>query len=164
MTRAPRGNGATETAFARYTEYGLDKDDDEDIAALGARLGKDLVWLAEGAEQARRAHDAAEAYGRVYERTGPDFTGINTATMRLTAGERDDANAIAKRLIVEIAALPAAEGVEAYYRAATVAEARLILGETEAARVALAGAVAAHGGDLGARATTRCSTRSPSGG
>ncbi len=148
-------SGATETALTRYAEYGLDQDDDEDIAALGARLGKDLVWLAEGDERARRAHDAAEAYGRVYERTKTYFPGINTATMRLIAGERDVAGDIAARLIAEIEALPGAAGVEAYYRAATVAEARLILGETEAARVALAAAVAAHGDDLGARATTR---------
>ncbi len=148
-------SGATETALARYAEYRLDTEDDEDVAALGARLGKDLVWLAEGAERAMRAHDAAEAYGRVYERTGTYFPGINTATMRLIAGERDAAEDIAWRLIDEIEALPGADGVEAYYRAATVAEARLILGETGAARVALAAAVAAHGGDFGARATTR---------
>ena len=148
-------SGATETALARYAEFGLDTEDDEDSAALGARLGKDLVWLARGAERTRRAHDAAEAYGRVYARTGTYFPGINTATMRLMAGERDVAGDIARRLIAEIEALPVAEGVEAYYRAATVAEAWLILGETEAARVALAAAVAAHGDDLGARATTR---------
>ena len=148
-------SGATETALARYAEYGLDQDDDEDVAALGARLGKDLVWLAEGDERARRAHDAAEAYGRVYERTKTYFPGINTATMRLIAGEHAAAEDIARRLIDEIDALPRAEGVEAYYRWATIAEARLILGETEAARTALVQAVAAHGGDLGARATTR---------
>ena len=148
-------SGATETAVARYAEFGLGNEDDEDNAALGARLEKDRTWLAQGAERTRRAHNAAEAYGRVYARVGKYYSGINTATMRLMAGERDAANDIAWRLIDEIDALPRAEGVEAYYRAATIAEARLILGETEAARAALAQAVAAHGGDLGARATTR---------
>ena len=50
--------GATETAVARYDEYKLaDAGDDEDIAALGARLKKDLVWLARGGE--RIAHASA---------------------------------------------------------------------------------------------------------
>ena len=119
-------SGATETALARYVDYGLDKEDDEDIAALGARLEKDLVWLTQGAERSRCAHDAAEAYGHVYAHTGSYYPGINTATMRLIAGERDAAEDIARRLIDEIDVLSAAEGVEAYYRWATVAEARLM--------------------------------------
>ncbi len=149
-------SGATETAVARYAKFGLaEYQDDVEIGSLGARLEKDLVWLAQGAERTRRAHDAAEAYGRVYARTGTYFPGINTATMRLIAGERDAANDIARRLLGDLESLPAAEGVEAYYRAATAAEARLILGEVDAARAALRRAVAAHGDDLAARATTR---------
>ncbi len=147
---------ATETAVARYAKFGLaEYEDDVEIGSLGARLEKDLVWLAEGAERTRRAHDAAEAYGRVYERTGGYFPGINTATMRLIAGETDAARALGGRLLVEIEALPEADGVEAYYQAATVAEAKLILEDVAGARAALRQAVAAHGEDLGARATTR---------
>ena len=62
---------------------------------------------------------------------------------------------IDRGLLGDLEPLPAAKGVEAYYRAATAAEARLILGEVDAARAALREAVAAHGDDLGARATTR---------
>ena len=50
---------ATETAVARYAEFGLaEYEDDVEIGSLGARLEKDLAWLAEGKE---RGHLAAKA-------------------------------------------------------------------------------------------------------
>ena len=48
-------SGATETAMRRYQEYRLAREDDEEIASLGARLAKDLAWLAAGKERAARA-------------------------------------------------------------------------------------------------------------
>ena len=148
-------SGATETAIARFADYGLADEEDEDIASLGARLAKDLVWLVTGDERIQQTAAAAESYGRVYSRTGGYFPGINMATLWLIAGAREKARDIARRLLVDLESLPFAKGIEAYYRAATVAEARLILGDVGMARAALREAVTAHSDDLGARATTR---------
>lgn len=148
-------SGATETATARFEAYGLADVEDEDVSALGARLAKDLTWLEEGEDRAAKAAAAADAYGRVYSRTGGYFPGINTATLRLIAGARNEAAEIAWKLLADLETLPAVAGVEAYYRAATAAEAHLILSRVDASRTALRCAVAAYGDDLGARATTR---------
>ena len=148
-------SGATETAAARFAEYGLGNDDDEDTASLGARLAKDLVWLVSGDDQIQRARVAAEAYGRVFERTGGYYPAVNLATLRLISGACDEARDIARRLLNELEPSPQANGIEAYYHAATVAEACLILGDVGRARAALRQAMRAYSDDLGARATTR---------
>ena len=49
-------SGATEMGRRRYREFGLDGHADEDVAALGARLDKDLAWLADG-EECRRGDE-----------------------------------------------------------------------------------------------------------
>ncbi|PPR25453.1 MAG: hypothetical protein CFH40_00401 [Alphaproteobacteria bacterium MarineAlpha10_Bin3] len=147
--------GATETAIARYGEYKLaGADDDEDIAALGARLKKDLVWLVRGEERIHHAGAAAQAYGRVHARTGGYFPGINAATMQLIAGEPGVARDLARAILGELEHLPPADGEQGYYRAATQAEALLLCGDGDGARKALRRAVALSG-DLAARATTR---------
>ena len=58
-------SGATEMGMRRYGKFGLDGLEDEDAAALGARLDKDMVWLADGQERRDRAAVAAASYGRV---------------------------------------------------------------------------------------------------
>ncbi len=148
-------SGAAEMAQQRYREYGLDKEENEDIAALGARLVKDIAWLSSGEERLARAAEAAQAYEQVYARTGGYFPAINAATLKLIAGDAAAAKDLARRLLVEVAALPVAQGVETYYRAATEAEALLLLEDVDAARAALERAITAHGDDLAARVTTR---------
>lgn len=148
-------SGATEVAARRFREFGLEDYADEDIAALGARLDKDLAWLSEGDERRQRAAVAAESYARVYDRTGGYFPGINAATMRLVAGDQKEARDRARRILEEIARLPAADGMEGYYREATIAESWAILGDQEAAKAALRRANAFLDSDLAAQATTR---------
>ena len=148
-------SGAAKLAQQRFKEYGLDKEESEEIAALGARLIKDLTWLARGDAREARAAEAAEAYLQVYARTGGYYPGINAATLKLFAGDAAGARDLARRLLDEVEALPRPQGVEAYYRAATEAEALLLLEDVDAARAALEKAVKAHGEDHAARATTR---------
>ncbi len=148
-------SGAANLAQQRFKEYGLDKDDSEEIATLGARLIKDLAWLESGGARETRAAEAAEAYRQVYARTAGYFPGINAATLKLIAGDKAGAKELARRLLDEIEVLPMPQGIEAYYRAATEAEALLLLEDVDAARSALEIAVEAHGEDLAARATTR---------
>ena len=67
---------------------------------------------------------------------------INAATLSLLSGDRQQAEEIAREVLARIAAEPD-EPETPYYRAATEAEALLLLGRRKDARAALAAAVAA---------------------
>jgi Adenylate and Guanylate cyclase catalytic domain len=127
----------------------------EDVAALTARLAKDRALHAEAGERRARAAVAAARYEAVYERFGRPFSCINAATMALLAGERERAGRLAATARRLTAATPDDEPGDAYWDAATDAEAALILGEVDAARAALERAAAASVDDLAARGVTR---------
>jgi hypothetical protein len=144
--------GATEEAARRFQQYGLEGVPDEDVAALGARIAKDLALNAAGAERTRLARQAAALYEAVFERTRGYYPAVNAATLSLIAGDAARAEA---RATTVLELLVAAEDADSYYAAATEAEALLLLRDSEAAAEALARAAARHGGDYAALATTR---------
>jgi len=143
--------GATDEAASRFSEYGLDVIEDEDIEALGARIAKDFALREVGEERRVRAARAAERYATVFSRTGGYYPAINAATLWSIAGDRTRA----RELATVVLALLAHEAEDSYYAAATEAEAYLLLDQPEAAEPALGRAAARHGGDYGALATTR---------
>lgn len=143
--------GATEEAAARFERYGLAASEEEDIAALGARIAKDLALAAGAGERQRGAARARDLYEAIYERTRGYYPAINAATMSLVAGQAERARALA-RTVLE---LLRRSGERSYYAAATEAEAHLLLGDEAAAREALERAAELHGGDFGALSTTR---------
>ena len=143
--------GATEQAAERLRRAGLDRRGEEDIAALRARIAKDVALAAEAEQRARGATDAAELYRQIFIRTGGYYPAINAATLSLVAGDGQTARALAR----EVLALLAASPEDSYYALATEGEAHLLLGDADAARDALTRAVARLGGDHGAMATTR---------
>jgi hypothetical protein len=143
--------GATDEAERRLGEYGLADIQDEDMAALGARIAKDVALAAEGDERRRLALRAAELYGAIFARTGGYYPAINAATLRLLAGDAELARDLAREAIEGVSE----GGEESYYAAATEAEARLLLGDEDAALEALRRAAERHGGDYGAVASTR---------
>ncbi len=144
--------GATESARRRYQALGLDRDSDEDSAALGARLLKDRALGAGGPERNRLLVEAAERYEAVHLQTGGYFPAINSATLFRLA---DDARAssIATRALQAIA--NHADGAETYYEAVTRAEASLVLGDADAAHDALKRASTLDVHARAARASTR---------
>jgi hypothetical protein len=142
--------GSTEQAARRFREYRLAETDGEDARALGARIAKDEALAAEGAERRRLALRSAKLYEAVFAETGGYYPGINAATLLLVAGDRNGARRLARR-VLEL--LPGS--VDGYYRFATEAEARLLLGELPAARSALERAASLDAGDHAAVATTR---------
>lgn len=153
-------SGAIETARKRYLERGLDKVDDEDCAALEARIGKNLALNMAGEARIKQAAVAAGLYRKVYNRTKGYFPGINCATLLVLSGNPDEARSLARRIIEEIQELgkPGTDEKayeEAYYRAATIAEARLILNEIEGAKSALKQGIAVYRDDFAAWAATR---------
>ena len=145
--------GATKRAGAEFVRLGLARSRESDVMALGARIAKDRALAERGPARTKLLSHAADLYEATYRRGGGYYPGINVATLRLLAGEIDAATITAR----EVLALCQAEGgtaEDAYYRAASEAEAALVLGDATAAREALIRA-AGHGGDLAARAATR---------
>jgi hypothetical protein len=141
--------GATDEAARRFDEYGLAGIRDEDVAALQARIAKDLALRAGGTGRPRLAARAARLYGTVFAETGGYYPAVNAATLWLVAGEPARARELAAA-VLELLDVP-----ESYYAAATEAEARLLLGEQARAAAALERAGALHGGDYTAVAGTR---------
>jgi hypothetical protein len=142
--------GATEEASKRIALYGLDEVQDEDVAALRARLAKDRALSQEGEAQRRGAMYAAELYAQVFARTGGYYPAINAATLSLVAGDATKSRELAAGVLQILTS-----GEDSYYAAATRAEAELLVGRPEAAREALELASTLHERDYGALATTR---------
>jgi class 3 adenylate cyclase len=143
--------GATEHAAERFEQYGLADVDTEDVRALEARIAKDAALAAEGNERRLLALRSAALYEAIFADTQGHHPGINAATLRLIGGDGEGSQRLA-RLVLE---LLDRSGDEAYYGAASEAEAHLLLDELPAAGSALERAAALHGGDYGAVATTR---------
>ena len=140
--------GSTEEAARRFVAYGLTEIDDEDVAALRARIAKDIALAANGEAGRERARRSAELYAAIFDRTGGHYPGVNAATMSLLAGDAVAARRLARK------ALESAAG-DSYYEAASRAEALLLLGDEDGAATALEQAAALHDGDYGALAATR---------
>jgi tetratricopeptide (TPR) repeat protein len=143
--------GSTDEAARRFREFGLTEVDTEDVAALRARIVKDIALGGEGAERRRAAARSAELYAAIHARTGGWYPAVNAATLSLVAGDPDRAREFARDALDSLAR----HGDESYYAAATEAEADLVLGRPDAARDAIARAVARNDDDYGALTTTR---------
>ncbi|HTL25977.1 MAG TPA: tetratricopeptide repeat-containing protein [Burkholderiales bacterium] len=146
-------SGATARAEAEYVRLGLARSQEPDVAALGARIAKDRGLDASGAARSQLLSRAADQYESIYRRAGGYYPGINVATLRLLAGEPQKGEQVAREVL---ALCESAGGTEEddYYRAASAAEAALVLGDVSAADKALRRAVGS-GSDLAARAATR---------
>ncbi len=143
--------GSTDQAARRFAEYGLSEVASEDARALEARIAKDVALTAHGEERRRLSARSAALYEAIFADTQGYYPGINAATLRLVSGDAESARRLA-RLVLEI--LRRGDN-EDYYRAATEAEAHLLLEDIAAADSALERAAALHGSDYGAVATTR---------
>jgi hypothetical protein len=147
-------SGATAGARALLAKIGTG---DDELVALDARLFKDEALAAQGAERQRRAREAAARYGALFSRNNSAYPAINAATMYLIAGDTMHAHELAEQaLALTLAEQPGAgDSLDAYWRAATAAEAALVLGRLDVARAQLAIARAANPDDHAALATTR---------
>lgn len=122
----------------------------EDIAALEARLLKDVAFAEEGASPDRDAALACwQVYDALYRFGGGHYAGVNAAAMALAAGQDEDGRRIARELVNRLS-----NSARDYWTQASLAEALLIVGERERAVAALAAAAAAPGASDGAKATT----------
>ncbi len=128
-----------------------------DVPCQWARLRKDAALNEAG--EARRVgfREAAELYERCYRREAASgnaeayYPAINAATLWLLADHRSAADGLAREVLAGLAARP---GTPSYYELVSAAEARLILGEVDAARALMVRARAAvtRGADADYRA------------
>lgn len=133
-------SGALERAWAMFREAGYEAIlDDPAVLALRGRLLKDKALAAAGEARRQFYEEAAAAYARAAELGQATYPLINAATLSLLAGRKDDAVALAQQVLVH----PPDEDETAYYRAATRAEAQLLLGDVAAARAQFDAAIAA---------------------
>jgi class 3 adenylate cyclase len=138
--------GSTGEAARHFAEYGLGGIDDEDVAALEARIAKDQA-IAAGGGFAR----PAALYEAIFQRTEGYYPGVNAATLCMLAGQEERAGELARAA----RAVLRGSGDDSYYAAATEAEVALVLRDLDAAERALARARDLCQGDYSALATTR---------
>ena len=130
--------GALDRAWAMYGA--LDPAGvagDPAALAVKGRLLKDLASRAEGPARLALYRDAAQAYRQAADAGGATYPLINAATLSLLCGARALSHQLAEDALARIAAHPD-EPETPYYRAATRAEALLLLGREAEARTALA--------------------------
>ncbi|GEQ99367.1 hypothetical protein JCM17844_30040 [Iodidimonas gelatinilytica] len=147
--------GALEQAQKEYNRLGLDAiTDNEDILALGGRVLKAIALEETGTQRHRLAMASADKYAQAYQKTGGYFTGINTATMSLIAGNKDRAMTMAGKVLASLPNVNDARAETTYYQEATRAEALLLLGLREEAKGHLATSIACDPKNYSARAGT----------
>src|SRR4051812_10257342 len=138
--------GSTGEAARRFVDFGLAGVEEEDVAALQARIAKDQA-IATGGGYGR----AVELYETIFRRTGGYSPAVNAATLSMLDGQRERAAVLAH----EAGAALRQSGDESYYAAATEAEIALNLRDREGARQALERARQLNAEDYSALATTR---------
>jgi hypothetical protein len=128
--------GAVDFARSEYVRLGLDRVDDPDTVALGARLLKDVALAARGPRRAAFAKASVRRYQALFERFGGLYGAVNAATMTLVAGDPQGGQTLAAATL-RIAPPPGLTGEAAYYEAASRAEARFLTGDLEAVRATM---------------------------
>jgi Tetratricopeptide Repeats-Sensor len=136
--------GALDHAWAQFVAGGYERADADPAAlTVEGRLLKDHALRASGEAERRRFYlESAEAYRRSAALQPGTYPLINAATLSLLSGNRAQAEEIAREVLERIAREPD-EPETPYWRAATEAEALLLLDRRDEAEVALAAAVAA---------------------
>ncbi len=158
MVLALANAGSTRLALRHYVEFEEVGDIAEDWLALKARLLKDLAFR--GGPQSESLYlEAAEAYEGAYTRTHGHFSGINAASMYCLSGRRDAATRLAREVKSVLQKLQPRGDEESYYWQVTHAEASLLLGHLDAAKVALQAADRYEISNVNARSRTRFQLR-----
>ena len=134
-------SGALDRAWTMFAEAGYDRiDDDAAVLSVRGRLLKDRAIAARGAERQRYYRQSAESYARAADIAGTTYPLINAATLSLLAGRHEQAVMLAQRVLDKMR--NGGDDAETpYYRAATKAEALLLVGQIGQGKSALAEAI-----------------------
>ena len=131
--------GATKRASAILVELREQGQEDEETFGILARTHKDF-WMIAPTEEERAHHLRCSLadYLKGYECSGGYYTGINAASMALVAGETETARRIANEVRIiceESLAKDGSDSPESYWLQATAAEAALVSGDMDSARL-----------------------------
>jgi hypothetical protein len=125
-----------------FREAGLEGvEDDPAVLSVRGRLLKDRAQAASGEVRRRLFLEAAQAYAKAGGIGGATYPLINAATLSRLAGQAEQSRALAGQVLERLAD-EHDEPETLYWRAATRAEALLLLGRAGDARMALTEAVA----------------------
>ena len=133
---ARAGNPARAWALFLSSGWGERTDDPKPLTLKG-RLLKDQAKASDGADRARLYGLAAEAYAAAAALERDSYPLINAAALALLGGKPERARSLAQEALELLESDPE-QGENAYWRAATRAEALLLLGDDTGARAALA--------------------------
>jgi class 3 adenylate cyclase len=137
--------GAAKRAMQLWQKFGLlsnreglpDPSRPEHIAALGARLHRELAFAARPEYRSTKLKEAALSYELIYRQTQGTFPGINAAVLYELSGDHGRAAEIASRIIGQCKSIiPQTEG-DAYQLTADKATANLLLNELDSAQAAV---------------------------
>ncbi len=130
--------GALDRAWRLFEEGGLvTQTENPAVLAIRGRLLKDRAARHAGDARDRLCRQAAEAYEQAAALKPASYPLINAATLYYLAGDRDRTETLARRTLALVESNPE-EPETPYYRAATRAEALLLLGRHEDASAAFA--------------------------
>ncbi|WEJ98298.1 MAG: hypothetical protein P0Y59_15240 [Candidatus Sphingomonas phytovorans] len=134
--------GALDHARFLFEQAGLAAIvDDAAVLSVKGRLLKDMAGRMAGTARLQLYADAAQAYRQAADAGGGTYPLINAATLSLLCGAEATSRMLAGEALARVAAHPD-EPETPYYRAATRAEALVLLGRKEEAQAALGEAVA----------------------
>ena len=124
----------------------------DDALSLSGRIAKDRwLRLPPGAAREHAAKQAVDCYRRAWERSRDIFPGINAATMLRVVGAVDESRALAR----DVVAIAGDAQAESHWRAATLAEAALLLDDVPACIEHYGAALRASQGRIGDVASMR---------
>ena len=127
--------GATDRAWRLFLDGGMDaRRDDPAALTLHGRLLKDRARAAAGEQRRLGFAAAANSYAAAAALAPATYPLINAATLELLAGHRERSRTLAAETIMLLDRTDLAELETAYFKAATRAEALLLLEDAAAAR------------------------------
>lgn len=132
--------GAHERAWALLRQSGLAESDAAPVLSVRGRLLKEEALRASGDQRLTLFRAAASAYARAASASPSSYAMINAATLACLADDFATAEETARTVLEKVASEPG-EAETPYWRAATRAEALLLLNRDDEARTALAEAV-----------------------
>jgi DNA-binding SARP family transcriptional activator/CRP-like cAMP-binding protein len=155
-------SGATIQARRRYDSFGLASVEEasistrlaEDLAALDARLDKDIAIARDGEQRQLWARRSATGYGEAFDRHRSPYLAVNAATMWLLAGDEAKAAASARQGLGVLSDARPVTSDDRYWLLVSEAEAALVLGDLQQAEDALGRAGQSSESAFASRATT----------
>jgi class 3 adenylate cyclase len=147
--------GSTQAALAELRAATLAGTENEDFLAVEARLLKDLAFKSSAPDAQTLLVAASDAYERIAQRTGGNYTAQNAASLWMLAGDDARATTLASAVASNLTRVGTpGEAQAAYFHWATIAEAALVLGDRKLLEQAVANANPLCRTNLWARART----------